>query len=578
MEKYPIILENVTFTYEGSREPALKNINLNIRRGEITAILGRTGAGKTTTIYAMGGIIPNYIKGKLKGDVIIEGLNTKEHPLYEIAKYIGVVMDDPEAHIVSFTVWEDVAFGPSNLGLSKEDILKRVEFSLNVTRLEALRNRNPYNLSGGEKQSLAIAGMLSMRPNILALDEPTSMLDPLGSKRVLSVLKELNKKYAITLVLSDFNAERISDLANRIIVLDRGEVVADGDFRKIIQNVEMLEKLGIHIPEVTKLSSLLKNDGFWNGELAINVNEAFEKISKMIISKVKVKKKHTNMNANISFKPIISVRKLSHIYPNGVQALKEINLDIYEGEFVALIGQNGSGKTTLAKHLCGLLKPTNKDAKIIIDGLDITNAKIKEIVKKVGYVFQIPEQQLFSINVKEEIGFGLRNLGFPQEYIEKKVKEIIKILKLEDYSDYLITSLDRGKKFRVVLGSIMAIEPKIIIVDEPTTGQDWADSVYICTLLENLRKRGKTIIMITHEMGLVAKFATRIIAMYNGEILIDGSTREVFSKPEILRKTWVQPPQITMLSQSLSKYGIRADILSVEEMYDYLIHILKGDI
>ncbi|MEM4461639.1 MAG: energy-coupling factor transporter ATPase, partial [Candidatus Bathyarchaeia archaeon] len=574
---YPVILEDVSFTYEGSDKPALKDIDLRIRRGEVTAILGRTGSGKTTLIYVMGGVIPNYVKGRLRGCILVEGLDTREHPLYELAMHIGVVMDDPEAHIVSFTVWEDVAFGPSNLGLPKDEVMKRIEFALDATRLGALRYRNPYNLSGGEKQSLAIAGVLSMMPNIIALDEPTSMLDPLGSMRVLSILKDLNKRYGITIILSSFDAEEVVELADRIIVLDKGEVVMDGDTRDILQEADILEKIGIRIPDVSKLTMKLKMDNLWSGDIAIDIDEAFKHIVDIL------RDRRENPSRPNPYKeiekprePIVKVRRLSHTYPGGVKALQDINLDIYNGEFVALIGQNGSGKTTLAKYLCGLLKPRDRYTEIIVDGLDLRNARMKDIVKKIGYVFQIPEQQLFFTTVKEEIGFGLRNLGLPEDYIEDRVEEIMRILELEAYRDNVTSSLDRGRKFRVVLGSVIAMDPKIIVVDEPTTGQDWIESTYICRLLDDLRRRGKTIIMITHEMELVARFATRVIVMREGRVILDGTPRYVFSKPEILRSTWVQPPQITRLSQMLSEYGIPGDTLSIEEMYSYIVHMLRG--
>ncbi|MEM2739726.1 MAG: energy-coupling factor transporter ATPase [Candidatus Bathyarchaeia archaeon] len=576
-ENYPIILEDVTFTYEGSKKPALKNVDLKVRRGEVTAVLGRTGAGKTTLIYAMSGVIPNYVKGELKGCVLIEGLDTREYPLYELAMYVGVVMDDPEAHIVSFTVWEDAAFGPSNLGLPKDEILKRVDFALDATRLGALRYRNPYNLSGGEKQSLAIAGVLSMMPNVIALDEPTSMLDPLGSMRVLSVLKDLNRRYGITIVLSGFDAEEVVGLADKIVVLDRGEVVMDGSCRDVLQEVDILEHIGIRIPDVSKLSMMLRMDGMWSGDLAIDIDEAFRRIAEMLKGRrTAPSRKDIYAPLDKLEEPIIRVRKLSHTYPGGVKALHDINLDIYSGEFVALIGQNGSGKTTLAKCLCGLLKPRDRYTEVVVDGLDLRKARMKEIVRKIGYVFQIPEQQLFFATVKEEIGFGLRNMGFPEEYVEDRVEEILRILGLEAYGDSVTASLDRGKKFRVVLGSVIAMDPKIIVVDEPTTGQDWIESTYICRLLDDLRRKGKTIIMITHEMGLVARFATRVIVMREGRIILDGTPRYVFSRLEILRSTWVQPPQITRLSQMLSEYGIPGDILSVEDMHRYIMHTLGG--
>lgn len=580
MGGYAVILEDVTFTYSGSEKAAIRDVDLRISRGEVVAVMGRTGAGKSTTIYAIGGIIPNYIQGRLEGDVLVDGLNTKEHSLHELARHVGVVMDDPEAHIVSFTVEEDVAFGPCNLGLSREEVLKRVEMALDATRLSRLRHRNPYNLSGGEKQSLAIAGVLSLRPSILALDEPMSMLDPLGRARVCEVLRTLNKAYGITVVFTDHDAERAIGLADRIVVLNEGQITLNGAPSKVLQETEILEKCGVRLPEVTKLASLLEREKMWSGPLPLTLEEALIQLTQRLRKRERGTGQYSSavekMPEESAAEPIISIRKLDYTYPNGVTALKDINLDIYPGEYVALIGQNGSGKSTLARCIAGLIKPSNKDAEITVAGLDMKKARMQDIVRKVGYVFQIPEHQIFHLATEEELEFGLRNLGLPEEEIKRRVKRLLRKLELEEYKDEWPLSLDRGKRFRIALGSVLALEPEIIIVDEPTTGQDWRDSIYICEFLKRLNREGRTIIIITHEMDLVARFASRVIVLYEGQILLDGNPREVFSKPELLKKTWVTPPKMAQLSWRLrDRLGILCIALNVEEVYEILVQAMS---
>lgn len=577
-ESCPIALESVSFSYEGNERPVMRDLSLRFRKGEVTAILGRTGAGKTTMIYTLGGVIPNYIKGDFRGDVTIDGLNTRDNALYEIAQHAGLVMDDPEAHIVSFTVWEDVAFGPCNLGLPEDDIRQRIEFSLKATRLDGMRERNPYNLSGGEKQSLTIAGLLAMRPSILVLDEPTSMLDPLGRERVREILKALNEKYNITIVLSDYDCERIVGLAQRLIVLDEGQVVLDGPCRAVMQNIEALEKAGVHAPDVTRVAADLKRRGLWTDDLPLDVQEALDGMGKLMSKRLPRLHPITiepTERAN-GRQPLVHVERLSHVYPGGVEALANISLDIYPGEYVALIGQNGSGKTTLAKHMSALLRPSNRDARIIVGGLDLRRSSQSKVARKVGYVFQIPEHQIFCATVREEIGFGLRNLGMSDDQAGPIVERFIDKIELRGHEDDLLFSLNRGKKFRVVLASVLAMDPELVIVDEPTTGQDWNDSVHVCEILNDLRNQGKTIIMITHEMSLVASFSTRVLAMYQGRVLLDGPPKEVFSRPEALKKTWVQPPQTARLSQSLGKYGLPPDMLTSEELSRYIATSLRG--
>ena len=570
--EHAVVLENVTFTYEGSNSPAIHDINLRVKYGEIVAVMGKTGAGKSTLIYTIGGIIPKYIRGRLTGTIIVDGLDTREHELYELALHVGVIMDDPEVHITSFTVEEDVALGPCNLGLPREEIYKRVEFALEATRLSKLRTRNPYNLSGGEKQSLAIAGVLSMRPKILALDEPTSMLDPLGRARVYSVLKDLNKRYGLTIIFSCHDMENIIGLVDRIVIMDRGSIALDGPPGYVLQRVDILEECGVRIPEVTKLALFLKKDGLWRTELPISTEDAYYIVQEIISSRgfsreyKKSLKGHTRKQT-----PVIKVRRLTHMYPNGVIALRGIDLDIYQGEYVALIGQNGSGKTTLARCIAGLLRPSSREAEILVAGVNITKAKRTDIVKRIGYVFQIPEHQIFHSTVREELEFGPRNLNLPQEEVKERVDRVLKTLELEKYQDEWPLSLDRGKRFRVALGSVLTIDPEIIIVDEPTTGQDWNESLYICNLLKKLNEKGRTIMIITHEMDLVARFASRVVVMYKGSIILDGPPKYVFSRPEILKKTWVKPPEIIRLIRRIEEeIGISMDITTVEDLYKYI--------
>jgi len=571
-ERYPAVLEHVTFSYEGADRPVLDDVSLRINRGEVTAILGSTGAGKTTVAYALGGVIPNYIRGELKGEVIVEGLNTKDHSLHEIAQHVGLVMDDPEAHIVSFTVWEDAAFGPCNLGLPVEEVYDRVNFALGATRLDGMRMRNPYKLSGGEKQSLAVAGVLSMRPSVLVLDEPISMLDPLGRERVRSVLKDLNEKYGMTFIFSDYDAERVVGIADRLVIVDEGRIVLDGECHEVLQQTEVLEEAGVHLPESTQLAARLRQDGFWKGDLPATIEEATSFLASELSVGQYVRAKGEETHDRVR-EAVVSIHNLHHEYAGGVQALRGVDIDIYAKEYVALIGQNGSGKTTLAKHISGLLKPTNRGARISVAGLDITQAGMREVATKVGYIFQIPEHQLFCSTVSEELRFGLKNLGISEDESEARVAEVSRELGLHGIEGELLMSLNRGKRFRVVLASVVAMDPEVVIVDEPTTGQDWRDSLYVCGFLERLRRAGKTIIMITHEMNLVATFATRIIVMYQGRVLLDGSPRAVFSKPDILRQTWVQPPAMTRLSSALSEYGMPSDLLTVPEVYDALMRL-----
>ena len=578
MEKKAVIIDHLTFTYAGASKPSLRDVSFEIKEGEFVAILGKTGAGKSSLLRVISGAIPHFYKGELKGEVRIDGLEPRSVSLSELAKHVGYVCEDPEIHIVSFTVEEDIAFGPINLNLPEHEVRRRIDFALEATKLKGLERRNPYHLSGGEKQSLAIAGVLALLPKIMALDEPTAMLDPLGKKRIYSIVKELNEKYRKTIIMAGQEVEIIFEFIPRVLVLAEGEVIYDGSPRELVEERQILKRAGLRCPPVTELAWRLREAGKWDEPLPLTLREAHQQILNKMAHKAKLTKTVISKSAGLTRKHrqiAIKVRNLYHIYPDGTRALNGVNIDIGRGEFVAIIGENGSGKTTLAMHIAGLLKPTNPDAEINVCGIDVTRAPMREIVKRVSYVFQNPDIQLFSRSVYEELSYGPRNLGIPKQEIDERVRNVLKMLELEQYTNMWPRELDRGKRLRVALGSLLTINPEILIVDEPTTGQDWEESRYLMNVLSNLNKKGLTVLFITHDMDLVAEFAHRAIVLHQGRIIADGPPSKVFYDPEALKKTDVEPPQIIRLTMELQRQGVPQYILTVHELYNYLVEVLS---
>ena len=578
MEKKAVIIDHLTFTYAGASKPSLRDVSFEIKEGEFVAILGKTGAGKSSLLRVISGAIPHFYKGELKGEVRIDGLEPRSVSLSELAKHVGYVCEDPEIHIVSFTVEEDIAFGPINLNLPEHEVRRRIDFALEATKLKGLERRNPYHLSGGEKQSLAIAGVLALLPKIMALDEPTAMLDPLGKKRIYSIVKELNEKYRKTIIMAGQEVEIIFEFIPRVLVLAEGEVIYDGSPRELVEERQILKRAGLRCPPVTELAWRLREAGKWDEPLPLTLREAHQQILNKMAHKAKLTKTVIGKSAGLTSKHrqiAIKVRNLYHIYPDGTRALNGVSIDIGRGEFVAIIGENGSGKTTLAMHIAGLLKPTNPDAEINVCGIDVTRAPMREIVKRVSYVFQNPDIQLFSRSVYEELSYGPRNLGIPEQEIDERVRNVLKMLELEQYTNMWPRELDRGKRLRVALGSLLTINPEILIVDEPTTGQDWEESRYLMNVLSNLNKKGLTVLFITHDMDLVAEFAHRAIVLHQGRIIADGPPSKVFYDPEALKKTDVEPPQIIRLTMELQRQGVPQYILTVHELYNYLVEVLS---
>jgi len=573
----PLIeFKNVTFTYLRKKTPAIKNINLSVDEGEFVVIIGPLGAGKSTLLRCLNGLVPHHFPGRLKGDVIVDGLNTKEHLITELAAHVGLVLDDPSIQIFGLSVEDDVAFGPINLGFELDEIERRMEYALKVLRLKGLEKRHPRELSGGQQQRVAIAGVLAMRPKIIALDEPISMLDPIGKSEVLTAIRELNREYGITCLISESGSdlEDVCSLATRVIIMDKGEILMDASPEEALSS-GLTEKIGVGIPQVTELYLKLKERGIVNGvKPFVRVEDAAKTIRELITSgklKVLAAKAEEEVEERKG-RRIIKVRNLRFTYPTGVEALKGVDLDVYEGELVGLIGQNGSGKTTLSLNLVGVYKPTNEDAEIIVDDIDVVKSRPQDLIKHINYVFQNPDWQLFSANVEEEVSFALKMMDLPPDEIKARVQKVLSELGIEKYAKAQIVDLTRDLRTLVAIASILVLEPKVLIIDEPTGGLDRKGADELMSVLKRLCfEEGRTIIIITHDMKLVAENCSRVVVMRDGKIMLDGTPSYVFAHEKELTEAFLKPPQITQLSYRLSDLGIPETTLHVNEFLSLLV-------
>jgi len=557
-----IEVQNLTFTYHGASKPALNNINLKVRKGELVAITGHTGSGKSTLLYTLNGLIPHVLKGRKNGKVFIKGMDVDKHPPEELARTIGVVFEDPETQLTSLTVEDEVAFGLENISIPREEMVERIKWALNIVRLpfDKFKNRAVTTLSGGEKQRLAIASILAMKPEILLFDEITAHLDPLGKKEISEVIDTLRKLGEHTIIWSELNTAEIANHADRVIILKDGKIILEGPPYYVFRKVSTTD---VKPPQITELAIKLKI------EPVIKLEEA-EKVFQEYLKKVKNQinlsfegKESFQIKSDSSI--IIDINHLYFGYEKDKYVLEDINLKIRKGEFIALVGQNGSGKTTLAKIIMGLLKPSSGDIKIF--GKDIRESKLIEIAQHIGLVFQHPESQLFEATVEKDVSFALRNLNLPKDEINKRVEDVLRICGIEELrkADPLLLGL--GQKRRVGIASVLVMHPEVIILDEPTSGQDWFQSIEIMDMLKELNKKGHTIIFITHDMELVAQYATRVVVLHNGKILFDGPTREVFKKVEFLNSISLGVPQIVELF-----YKLNLPIaLTIEEATEFLL-------
>ncbi|MGA2973497.1 MAG: energy-coupling factor transporter ATPase [Candidatus Bathyarchaeia archaeon] len=577
-----VAFENFSYRYKGSVQPALKNVSLEIEKGEFVAILGRTDAGKSTFCRALNGIIPHYFGGEIEGRVIVDDVDTRNTTISELARKVGFVFQDPDNQLFSLEVEDDVAFGPENLALPLEEITRRTDWALSVTRLEGYRERAPHTLSGGQKQEVAIAGVLAMYPDILVLDEPTSQLDPIGTQMIWSTIKDLNQKLGMTVIISTQDIEEVARFAERLLVLSNGVVTLDGKVREVFGNVEAMQAQGISPPMVTQLFSRLSHVIDFNFKLPITTDEANTRFRQLMagIPIQSDKGREELMDGCYATQApevnsLIMINDLWHTYPDTKNpAISGITLGIKRGEMVAIIGQNGSGKSTVVKHLNGLLKPTR--GTVVVDGTDTRTNTVAELSKKVGYVFQNPDNMLFSENLESEVSFGLKNLGLKEEEIQNRISTVLETMNLVSLRKENPRFFSLSDRARSAIASVVAMKPEAIILDEPTTGQDFSEALEIMEFMQKMNRLGNTVIFVTHNMELVAHYAKRVIVLCEGKVLLDGTPKYVFSRPDTLSKTYLHPPQITCFAQMINEFGIAPDTTSVDEMYEAITKMLLG--
>jgi len=567
-----IDIQNLSYTYPNMSKPTLSNIDLHIDDGEFVLLLGASGSGKSTLIQCLNGLVPKVTGGNLEGEIVINGKNVRNYKVQQLASEVGIIFQNPDTQLFALTVGKDVAFGPENLGMPKEEILGRMDRAMHIVGVDDLQDRFIFTLSGGEKQRVAMAGTLAMEPHVMVLDEPTSDLDPVGTGEVLSIVRRLNQEKDITIILIEHKIDEVVHLADRVVVMDQGKIIMDDTPDKIFNNRhDQLKSIGIALPQLSGIAHAMKNgSGDSGGDFPTHPSykSILDRLCQLLRDKPANIARFRTAHApppGTAHKPKIEIKNLRHTFEDGKVGLDDINLAIPEGDFVALIGHNGAGKTTLINHLIGFLKPAN--GTIFIDGKDIAGMRVAILAQSVGYLFQNPDNQIFTDSVIKELEFGLKNIKLRGAVIEERVNRAISMMELAEFKDRHPHSLSRGQRQRLAVASILAMEPDIIVLDEPTTGQDWGHVNKFLRQIRHLNELGKTIILITHDMNLVAEYARRTVVMDKGKIVLDGDTRYVFSKREILEKTGIMLPVITRLSPDLLKAGVDIPpLLTVKEL------------
>lgn len=535
---------------------ALDGININIPKGQFVVVLGHNGSGKSTFAKHL-----NALLLPSDGKLIINGYDTKdESNLWNIRQSAGMVFQNPDNQLIATIVEEDIAFGPENLGIESSEIYKRVDEALNSVNMQEFRNNAPHLLSGGQKQRIAIAGILAMKPDCIVLDEPTAMLDPVGRKEVIETITKLNKEENITIILITHYMEEAVN-ADRVVVVEKGKIVMDDIPKKIFMQVEKMKMLRLDVPQVTELAFNLNKKGFKIDKDILKINEMTDALFKIGFKEDKININNKN-EENKNIEPIIEIKDLSYIYsPNTAyekKALDNINLTIGKGEFIGVIGHTGSGKSTLIQHLNSLMKPTK--GSIFINGEDINadKNKLKQIRQKVGLVFQYPEHQLFETTIYKDVSFGPENMGLNKEEIDKRVKEALNIVGLDEkYYNKSPFELSGGQKRRVAIAGVLAMKPEILILDEPTAGLDPYGRDEILNNIKIMHDNMKiTVILVSHSMEDISKLVDRIIVMHRGNMEFFGTPSYVFKHSKRLEEIGLSVPQISSLMNELKQRGI----------------------
>ncbi len=550
-----ISIQDLSFTYAETTRPALQHINGEVEEGTFVVIMGHEGAGKSTLCYSLNALVPRFFRGEYAGQVVVHNVEVARARVAEMSRRVGLVLQDFEAQLFSTSVELEVAFGPENLCLSRDEIERRIDHYLRFVGLAEMRRREPASLSGGQKQRLAIASVLALEPPIVVMDEPTTDLDPVGREEVLSV-SDLLRQERRTLVVVDQDPDTAVD-ANQVWLMREGEMVAQGPPRQVLTDLALLESCGVQPPPTVALFQALG----WPGQ-PLTVEEAIALIRQHNLAQPRPLQSPAALTNG---RPVIlELRDVDYIYPTrAVEALSGVNLQIREGEFLALVGQNGSGKTTLAKHLNGLLKPTRGE--VLFRGRPLQEIRRTEMARHVGYVFQNPDHQIFSNTVREEVGFSLRMAGMDAKTIEERVAEALAVVGLSGYEDEVPFTLTKGERQRVAVASVLAAQPQVIILDEPTTGLDYRHQRSMMEMLRDLHRRGHTVIIITHSMWVAAEYAERVVVMKDGQILLDAPTRAAFAQEQVLAEASLRPPPLLRLGNWLGTSGLTLEAM-VEEL------------
>lgn len=553
MDKY-ISFNQFTFQYDAQAEATLKDISFDIVKGEKVLILGPSGSGKSTLAQCLNGIIPNIHKGQAQGQVRIDGKNIFKQSIYDKSQLVSTVLQDPDGQFIGLTVAEDLAFALENDCANQSEMKDKVALWAERLDLTSLLNHRPQDLSGGQKQRVSLAGVLIDESPILLFDEPLANLDPKSGQETIDLIDKIHKEVGATTIIIEHRLEDVLYRpVDRILLVNDGTLLFNGSPDELLSSALLLEN-GIREPLYV---TVLRQLGFDTRDVQnLSQLDALD-LSDLVLPDRVLKDKRDSSSDSI-----LKVEGLSVSYGDNPAIIEDMSFSLKKGERLAIVGKNGAGKSTLAKALCGFVP---SQGKLTYEGQDISQDSIAERSERIGFVLQNPNQMISQTMIFDEVALGLRLRGIEETEVEERVHEVLKTCGLYSFRKWPISALSFGQKKRVTIASILVLKPEIIILDEPTAGQDYKTYTDIMNFLDSLQKQGHTIVMITHDMQLMLEYSDRCLVVVEGKIIADDNPVTILNQKDLLESANLKQTSLYTLGQKLSSDPVEVTQYYIEK-------------
>ena len=541
-----ISFKNFSFKYNNVVDKTLKNIDLTINKGEKVLIVGPSGSGKSTLSHCINGLIPFSYNGEIEGELIIDNIKPYEESLSDVSKKVGTILQDQDSQFIGLSVGEDVAFNFENNAIPLKEMKVKVIDALELVNMVDFINHSPYELSGGQKQRVSLAGVLGSDAEVLLFDEPLANLDPASGKEIMQLINDIHEKTNKTIIIVEHRIEDVLEQPfDKVIVINKGEVQGFGTPDEILKS-DLLKNNGLREPlylEAMKLAGcdISKSE---NLKDLSNINEKNKEVLKNWFNN-----ETSNKDSIIKEEKILEVKNLAFSHDGIKNTINDVSFHLNKGEILAVLGNNGAGKSTLCRLITGILKP--QKGSIFLNNQCIDSWSIKQKGSSIGYVMQNPNQMISQHMIKDEIALGLKCRNYSKEEIDKKVEEVLKICGLYPYRNWPVSALSYGQKKRVTIASILAINPEVIILDEPTAGQDYKHYTEFMEFIKELSAQGISIILITHDMQLTLEYCHRAVVLSGGEKIADDKPSNILTDENIIKKANLKETSLSTLAKSI---------------------------